>query len=275
MNSESTDYSYENIQANRIYHDYVAKKYENDLQVRFGVGHPNCRKRLEWLKNHYSIKKGNLLILNLGVGTGNLIKKSEEIFGCTIGLDISRNMLQKAKRYTDRLIQGNAIQIPLKSQSLNIVFCIAVLHHIYDLEAFFRSVYRVLRPGCIFYSDYDLNKRFCNSIAKVYPLQLLFSLYKKLTYIFIFRRDYYRFKKIHDLAEYHEEFHQGLEPEKVADIAQKVGFSKVDWICHSDSPNLDYPKRGRLIHRFLELLLLPFSKDYTERAKIFSLIAIK
>jgi len=271
----SLDYSYQNIYANRIYHDYIAKEYENGLQVRFGVAHPNCGKRLEWLKERYSIKKGNLSILNLGVGTGNLIKKSEEIFGYTIGLDISINMLQKAKRYTDRLIQGNAIQIPLKSQSLNIVFCIALLHHIYDLEAFFSSVYRILQPGGIFYSDYDLNRRFSNSIAKFYPLQLLISLYKKLNCMFIFKHNYYRFKKIHNFAEYHEEFHRGLEPREVADIAQKVGFSKVDWVCHSDSPDLDYPQRGRLIHRFLELLLVPFSKDYRERAKIFSIIAIK
>ncbi len=270
------DYSYNNIKANRAYHDYVAKKYESDPRVRLGVMHPNCGKRLEWLKVRYNLHGNNFLTLNLGAGTGNLIRKSQGLFGYTVGLDISLNMLKRAKRYTHRLIQANALQLPLKSESMNLVFCIAVLHHIYDLEGFFGSVYRVLKPGGIFYSDYDLNRRFCSSIAKSYFLRSLLSLFKKISNMFIFEKgDYDKLKEIYDLAEYHEECRHGLDPQEVADIAQKIGFSKVNWICHSDSPNLDYPRRGRLIHKISELLLVPFSEDYSERTKIFSIVTVK
>lgn len=271
-----SSFSEQNINANRIYHDYIADKYEHDPRVRMGIMHPNCGRRLEWLKERYNIQKGSSVVLNLGCGTGNLMKKSEEVFGFTVGMDISLNMLQQAKRYTNRLIQGDALRIPLKSESVNLVFCIALLHHIYNLEGFFRYVYRILKSGGIFYSDYDPNRRFFETITKVPFFSFFLSIYKKTSDKFIFtKKDKKTWKAVHDMAEYHEEFQQGLEAAEVASIAREIGFSQVKCICHSDSPDLDYPRKGRLAHNTLNLLLSPFSKDYNGRTKIFSVIAIK
>lgn len=270
------NFSEKNINANRIYHDYVADRYERDPRVYTGVMHSNCARRLEWLKKRYGIPKGSSGVLNLGCGTGILMDKTREIFGFTVGMDISLNMLKQAKRYTDSLIQGDALRIPLKSESLNLVFCIALLHHIYDLESFFRSIYRVLKPGGIFYSDYDPNRRFFQIIKRIPFLSFIFSSYKNISNKFIFtKEDAQTWKTIHDMAEYHEEFEDGLEPTGVASMVCEAGFSQVKWLCHCDSPDLDYPRKGRWVHSALDLLLSPFSKDFNVRAKIFSIIAVK
>lgn len=275
MTSHS-DISEQNIRANRAYHDYVAKNYERDPRVRLGAMHANSAKRLEWLQRQYAIPTDSSLVLNLGCGTGNLMKKADEIFGFTVGMDISLNMLKQAKRYTNSLVQADALKIPLKSESLSLVFCAALLHHIYDLKVFFGSVYRVLKPGGIFYSDYDLNRRFSQTIKRIPFFSFIFSSYKNISDKFIFTKEDKRaWRAIHDIAEYHEEFRNGLEPSEIVNIARRVGFSQIKWLCHCDSPDLNYPRRGRWIHSALDFLLSPFSKDYNDRAKIFSIIATK
>lgn len=274
--SVPSNFSKENTQANRTYHDFIAGRYERDPRVRLGTMHPNSARRLDWLKSRYNISENGSIVLNLGVGTGNLMKKSEEIFGFSIGMDISINMLKLAKRFSGRLVQGNALEIPLKAGSVNLIFSLALLHHIYDLEEFFKSIYRVLKPGGIFYSDYDPNRRFFQTIEKIPFLPLLLTIYKKISDQFIFtKQDEKTWRAIHDVAEYHEEFARGLDPSGVARIAEKAGFSQVKWYCHGDSPDLDFPRRGRGIYRMLDVLLFPFSRDYDGRTKIFSMIAVK
>lgn len=264
----------ENVKANLIYHDYVAEKYEKDPRVRLGTMHPNCGKRLEWLKDKYFKNNNEIIALNLGVGTGNLMKKANKVFKIVYAMDISKNMLLMANRFTNKLIQGNAIEIPLKNQSLDVVFCVAVLHHIYDLEKFFISVRKVLKNRGVFYSDYDPNRKFHLNIRNSKILFFLLTLYRRISNLFIFDKDE-KIKEIHDIAEFHEEYNLGLDPEELVNIAKKSGFSDAYVIYHSDAKNLDYPKKGRIIHKISELLLYPFTNNYSERTKIFSLIAIK
>lgn len=275
MIPEDIDLSDRNARANQQYHDYVAKKYERDPRVFLGTLHSNCGRRLSWLKQKYDIKKDSV-VLNLGVGTGNLMRESEALFRMTIGMDISINMLEQAKRYSERLVQADARLIPLRSDSVDLVYCVALLHHIYGFEKFFSSIYRVMKPGGIFYSDYDQNRRLYQTIRKVPFLPGLLALYKKTSDKFIFtRQDKKEWKAVHDMAEYHEEISGGLDPAEIADIAKKTGFSKVEWICHSDGPDLGHPQKGRWQHGFLDILLTPFSRDYNCRAKLFSIIAVK
>ncbi len=268
--------SKKNRSANRVYHDYVARDYERDPRVRLGVKHKNCGRRLEWLNRFYVQSTGGTVVLNIGAGTGNLIEKSEAVFGFTVGLDISGNMLKQARRYSQRLVQADALRIPLKDHSCDVVFCVAVLHHIYDLKGFFDSVYRVLKPGGVFYSDYDPNRKFYQLIAGIPLMRAGLDLYKRVSDFAIFKKGGPAgMREAHDLAEYHEEFFQGLDPEEVAEIAKAAGFSDVKAICHSDAPDLEHPQRGRLIHGAVDAFLKWFSDDYTRRAKVFSIVAVK
>jgi len=268
--------SAKNVAANRAYHDYAAENYDRDPRVRLGVKHKNCGKRLEWLKRHYLKSADGLVVLNLGAGTGNLIQKSQEVFGYTVGLDVSANMLKKAKRSGGRFLQADALNIPLKDHTCDVVFCVAVLHHICDLKSFFRSVYRVLKPGGVFYSDYDPNRKFYQLVSGIPLMRFGLSVYKKISDLSVFNKEGpAEIREIHDLAEYHEELFSGLDPQEVVSLAKAAGFSQVSAICHSDAPDLDSPQRGRLIHGAVDAFLKLFSDDYTQRAKIFSIVAMK
>jgi SAM-dependent methyltransferase len=70
------------------------------------------------------------------------------------GLDISESLIRLAQRRlaangvsrTARFVVGSAHDMPFESNSMDVVFGIAILHHL-DLQLVAREVHRVLKPG--------------------------------------------------------------------------------------------------------------------------------
>ncbi len=81
-------------------------------------------------------KKGKLLDIGCGNCRNLAYFKNFELFG----IDISRNLLNYAKRFceekgiTTRLIQANALALPFKNETFDYVISIATLHHLKDNE---------------------------------------------------------------------------------------------------------------------------------------------
>jgi len=77
-------------------------------------------------------KTGALKILEVGCGDGFLLHELErKKLGTIIGLDIVRKAISDASERTVRsiLLNGDAINIPLKSNSFDLVVCVHVLEH--------------------------------------------------------------------------------------------------------------------------------------------------
>ncbi|MCC6694031.1 MAG: methyltransferase domain-containing protein [Candidatus Hydrogenedentes bacterium] len=91
-------------------------------------------------------------VLELGAGTGNnTLAFSLGYTGSQLlCLERSAGMLRRgASKPTGAFwIQGDALQIPLASASVDFVFSIYMLHHIRHLDVLFRECARVLRQGC-------------------------------------------------------------------------------------------------------------------------------
>jgi SAM-dependent methyltransferase len=95
-----------------------------------------------------------LRVLDFGCGSGEnsflLARRGAEV----IGVDISASLLALAKRRLDingasgtaSFVVGSAHDLPLPDNALDVVFGIAILHHL-DLAASSREVHRVLKPG--------------------------------------------------------------------------------------------------------------------------------
>lgn len=87
--------------------------------------------------------------LDVSCGSGNytvaLHKQGHEI----IGLDISEEMLKKARAKDPSLplLQGDAHKLPFEDSLFDGVFCVHAMHHYRDLETVFAEMYRVLAPG--------------------------------------------------------------------------------------------------------------------------------
>lgn len=99
------------------------------------------------------------MILDLGAATGKSGRHLKELYrnASVISLDASADMLQVAtksrrlfSRYKPIALQADALQIPLRNDSVDLVFCNMMLPWIADLATCFAEVARVLRKGGVF-----------------------------------------------------------------------------------------------------------------------------
>jgi SAM-dependent methyltransferase len=93
-------------------------------------------------------------VLDLGCGDGQFTTLVASHGATIVGLDISLDLLAIARSrlnadgYDERVSElcGSAHAIPLPDASVDVVFGMAILHHL-DLSLTAREVHRVLRPG--------------------------------------------------------------------------------------------------------------------------------
>lgn len=97
-------------------------------------------------------------VLELGCGTGLLAMNLPASFRALCGIDLSPQMLQRAKerKLYDRLIEGDLSQAMAElDDAFDTVFSSCVLCYVADLEPVFRHVARLLRPGGLFLFSVD------------------------------------------------------------------------------------------------------------------------
>jgi microcystin synthetase protein McyG len=99
-------------------------------------------------------------ILDIGCGRGGTISQIHEHFAVkqVTGLDLSTSAIafcrDQHRRPDTRFVEGNAEALPFPDQSFDVAINIESSHSYPDLQAFYREVYRVLRPGGHFlYTD--------------------------------------------------------------------------------------------------------------------------
>jgi SAM-dependent methyltransferase len=93
--------------------------------------------------------------LEIGCGIGRILKPLAQHCNRVIGVDISPNMIAKAREYLAgvrnfELIVGDGATLPgVSDQSLDLVYSLLVMIHVDKRSAYryFREIQRVLRPG--------------------------------------------------------------------------------------------------------------------------------
>jgi ubiquinone/menaquinone biosynthesis C-methylase UbiE len=91
-------------------------------------------------------------VLDLGCGTGENVVPLVERGAQVIGMDISPDLISIAqKRLSDANLEasitvGDAYNTGLRSESIDVVFCAALIHHL-DIKLARDEMYRVLRKG--------------------------------------------------------------------------------------------------------------------------------
>lgn len=263
--------------ANQLYFDAVADKYDHDPRQKMGYFHPNTRERYRRFLRHNldTIKKG--WVLNLGCGSGFAMDVEAEMGLKTMGIDISKAMLKEArkKRLTAPLLQADAYHIPLPDGCAGLVGCFVFLHHIYDHEALFEEISRVLRPDGLLYTDYDPNFYCVERIKKNWLLAKLWQKWEDASEETRQTEKYMPLEIFH-LADYHDKMVGGIKADLVGRALQKAGFGSWRVIAHSDGPDFKKPHCGRLARKALEYALFALGElDYNRRAKNIAVIAGK
>ena len=94
------------------------------------------------------------LALDVATGTGNTAFALAPLVRRVVGLDLTREMLDVARRITsERKIEnvdwviGDACVLPFPDETFDVYVVRAAPHHFGDIDAFLSEAYRVLRPG--------------------------------------------------------------------------------------------------------------------------------
>jgi ubiquinone/menaquinone biosynthesis C-methylase UbiE len=128
-------------------------------------------RELEFLKEHV---KGGDTLLDIGCGNGRLLDMFDDINIQYTGIDFSKELIAIAKENRGdkgKFMYANALSLPFEDNSFDVVFSIAVLHHIPSRKnrvRFVSEIYRVLKPKgvCVVTSWNTLQWKFAKQHAK-------------------------------------------------------------------------------------------------------------
>jgi SAM-dependent methyltransferase len=88
-------------------------------------------------------------ILEAGSGTGFWLNLLNQTGAALFGLDYSMGMIRQAKNQPASLslTRGLGTQLPYRSSTFDLLYCVDAIHHFGDHHAFIREAYRLLKPG--------------------------------------------------------------------------------------------------------------------------------
>lgn len=201
----------ENVKrANREYHNSLdPEEYHENPSIFDEERQQQIRSTLEEISD----AEGGLL--DVGCGTGNILRWGKEYFDRIVGVDISENMLDLAGENVpeSQVCLTDASSLPFRDGTFQAVTFYATLHHFPAPEKFLIEGLRVLEPGGYLYTDHDPN---------YFLVRFYYPLFKLL----------YRGKEAFgsqegDLAEYFHTQEPGINPEYLAKSLKEAGAEEV------------------------------------------------
>lgn len=190
-------------------------------------------------------------LLDVGCGTGNVLRIARDLFGLCVGADLSRNLLRELRRREPfPLTVSEAAFLPFRDRSFDFVSMYALVHHLVDPRPAFREAFRVLREGGILYLDHDPNWCFGR----------FHHIYYRIRYA---RRPGFGSRDA-ELAEWHHTRTGGLDPRRIRAALEGAGFREID-VGFRITTNPELPLIPRILRALLRALarILPIRSLYT------------
>lgn len=217
------------LQANVEYHNIIAAQYETDVSAAF-IFTAKVQRTIESVVNLLSSRTEGKLWVDVGCGTGNVLKFAQKHFQRAIGIDVSVEMLRLAQNRKLSVSLGNVKMLPILSGTVDVVSAFSVLHHMFDSKVAFDEIHRVLKPGGYFYGDLDPNG-LC-----VFRRPMFQTGYRRILKWYV--RLAYRaspsmsdqdenLARLQNLAEYHQTQVPGLDPRQLVSYMRKLGFRDI------------------------------------------------
>lgn len=166
--------------------------------------------------------------LDVGCGGGNVLRMTNgTALNPRVGMDVTISALRLVMKQGFLVVLGDAERLPFKSGSMTLVTASSVLHHLYDPTRLIAEAYSVLRPGGVFFTDFDPNKLAADwswLMLAMYRARL--PVYRVLSRC-VRRRVGHRDANIQDwnsVAEFHNRPGAGFSPARLAQDIAQAGF---------------------------------------------------
>ncbi len=152
------------IKANIELHTHLADKYKHEEPHYRPENIARIREEVISLRERTNGER----LLDVGCGMGFMIDIAKDYFKIIRGIDATQAMLDRVdakKSDCDiKVVLGKAEDMPFEDDYFDVCTAYAVLHHMHDVAPVFKSIFRVLKPGGIFYSDLDPNSHFWDAM---------------------------------------------------------------------------------------------------------------
>ncbi|MCX8063276.1 MAG: class I SAM-dependent methyltransferase [Anaerolineales bacterium] len=114
-------------------------------------------KKILWvLTRHTDFPLSSTFCLDVGCSSGIIARVLAPHFRAVIGLEYDETALYAADQDTKkrvRLVQGDAMHLPFKDESFEVVICAQVYEHVPDDKLLFEEIHRILKQeGIVFFS---------------------------------------------------------------------------------------------------------------------------
>jgi ubiquinone/menaquinone biosynthesis C-methylase UbiE len=237
------------IKANVSFYLQVAEKYDTYETYLFDPAlQQSIEDDLDKIGSHFSQLGRSPSCLDCGGGTGNLTLKMCRRGWTVTVVDVSEKMLgllrekARAQRFSPTLVNSSIEQyLETTCETYDLITFSSVLHHLYSyLSVVERSVQR-LRPGGMFYSNYDpLSRKYplCARVFESFDTTIAKALFDPKDVLPGIRRRLHRFVSRNDptfrrplttagdLAEFH--VGSGVDDKQILELLQARGFSVIE-----------------------------------------------
>ncbi|MEM6955267.1 MAG: class I SAM-dependent methyltransferase [Myxococcota bacterium] len=85
--------------------------------------------------------------LELGCGTGLILRRVAEVASHAEGVDISEGMLEEARRRGLRVQRASVLELPYEANTFDLTYSFKVLAHVPEIARALREAARVTKPG--------------------------------------------------------------------------------------------------------------------------------
>lgn len=135
----------EHLEATRAYYDEFSARYEARRDGRDPGGYHDLLDELEVdFVERYGRGKD---VLEVGCGTGLLLRRIERFARSARGVDLSPGMLAHARERGLDVLEGSATELPFPDASFDVACSFKVLAHVQQIEIALAEMARVIRPG--------------------------------------------------------------------------------------------------------------------------------
>jgi ubiquinone/menaquinone biosynthesis C-methylase UbiE len=218
--------------ANIELHKLEAQYYD---QVHFEIFNEAEQKYIdETLSKLWKQLKSEQISLDIGCGTGNIIKREQKFFGQAIGLDLSKSMLLKLKERTESqnlsLVCGDCENLPFKDNIFDFISMYSTLHHLPRPILGLKEMFRALKIGSMIYVAHEPNAQ--KNRLFLHPIRIMFALLgqfitkKKIKYPHLISCQ----KKLGPLTDIQAQY--GFSSHEIKTRLEFIGFSNVNVAFH-------------------------------------------
>lgn len=191
-------------------------------------------------------------LLDVGCGTGNILRLAERHYRRCVGVDLSARLLAELRRRRPALAlaSAEAAFLPFREGTFDVVTMYALVHHLHDPAPAFRAAWRVLRPGGLLYLDHDPN----------YYFGRFHHIYYRVRYA---RRPGFGSWDA-ELSEWHHTRTGGLNPDGVRAALGRAGFREVS-VRYRITTNPALPLGFRIVRALMRAVVrvYPFKSLHT------------